>query len=110
MVRRVTKAISKTRARGAAGPPGPQGPPGRPGKDGKDGVSPPPRFRVVRSSTDGGMAKPAMCAVDETMMSATGIAKMSRSLAVCAPHRVESEPESLPAVSQRPGVAEVCRQ
>lgn len=56
---------------GAAGPVGPQGPPGPSGKDGKDGVSPPPQFRVVRSSSDGGMANPAMCAVDEIVVSAT---------------------------------------
>lgn len=59
---------------GAAGPPGPQGPIGPGGKDGKDGVSPPPQFRVVRSSSDGAMAKPAMCGVDEIVVSATCIA------------------------------------
>jgi hypothetical protein len=60
---------------GPAGSAGPQGPPGPPGKDGKDGVSPPPQFRVVRSSTDGGMAKPAICAIDEVMVSATCLSK-----------------------------------
>jgi hypothetical protein len=60
---------------GPAGSAGPPGPPGPPGKDGKDGVSPPLQFRVVRSSTDGGMAKPAICAVDEVMVSATCLSK-----------------------------------
>lgn len=60
---------------GPAGSPGPQGPPGRPGKDGRDGVSPAPQFRVVRSSADGAMTNPAICAVDEVMVSATCISK-----------------------------------
>jgi Collagen triple helix repeat (20 copies) len=60
---------------GPAGSAGPQGPPGPPGKDGKDGLSPPPQFRIVRSSTDGGMAKPAICALDEVMVSATCLSK-----------------------------------
>ena len=60
---------------GAAGPAGPQGPQGAPGKDGRDGVSPPPQFRVVRSATDGAMSKPAMCDVDEIMVSATCLTK-----------------------------------
>jgi hypothetical protein len=60
---------------GAAGPPGPQGPQGAPGKDGRDGVSPPQQFRVVRSATDGGMAKPALCDVDEMLVSATCVTK-----------------------------------
>ena len=58
---------------GAAGAPGQQGqpgPPGAPGKDGKDAVAP-PQFRVVRSSNDGGTPKPALCGVDEVMVSAT---------------------------------------
>jgi hypothetical protein len=70
--------------KGDAGPPGQQGqngqqgPEGKPGRDGKDGVSPPPpvQFRVVRSATDGGMAKPALCAVDEIMVSATCLSKL----------------------------------
>lgn len=57
--------------RGDAGPPGPQGPAGPPGKDGRDGVSPPPQFRVVRGGLDGGISKPAMCAPEEVMVSAT---------------------------------------
>jgi hypothetical protein len=67
--------------KGDAGPPGQQGqngqqgPAGKPGQDGKDGVSPPPQFRVVRSAEDGGMAKPAMCSVDEIMVSATCLSK-----------------------------------
>jgi hypothetical protein len=67
--------------KGDAGPPGPQGengkqgPEGKPGQNGKDGVSPPPQFRVVRSAADGGMANPAMCSVDEIMVSATCLSK-----------------------------------
>jgi collagen triple helix repeat protein len=63
--------------RGDAGPPGPtgstgpQGPAGPPGKDGRDGVSPPPQFRVVRGGVDGGISKPATCAAEEIMVSAT---------------------------------------
>lgn len=60
---------------GAAGPPGPQGPQGAPGKDGRDGVSPPQQFRVVRSAIDHGMAKPALCDVDEVLVSATCLTK-----------------------------------
>src|SRR5277367_1265329 len=60
---------------GAAGPPGPQGPPGPAGKNGENGVSPPPQFRVVRSSSDGGVSRPAMCGVDEVMVSATCLSK-----------------------------------
>lgn|SRR5689334_16254566 len=59
---------------GAAGPPGPQGSAGPPGKDGKDGVSPPQQFRVVRSSSEGGVANSAMCGVDEVLVSATCVA------------------------------------
>lgn len=58
---------------GAAGAPGQQGQPGPPGpagKDGKDAVAP-PQFRVVKSSNDGGVPKPALCAPDEMMVSAT---------------------------------------
>jgi len=63
--------------RGDAGPPGPTGSPGPqgqagpPGKDGRDGVSPPPQFRVVRGGLDGGISKPATCAAEEIMVSAT---------------------------------------
>jgi Collagen triple helix repeat (20 copies) len=60
---------------GSPGSPGPQGSPGAPGKDGRDGVSPPPQFRVVRSSIDGAMTKPAMCAIDEVMVSAMCLSK-----------------------------------
>jgi hypothetical protein len=56
---------------GAAGPAGPQGPQGPAGKNGENGVSPPPQFRVVRSTSDGGVSKPALCGVDEIMVSAT---------------------------------------
>lgn len=58
---------------GAAGAPGRQGQPGPagpPGKDGKDAVAP-PQFRVVRSSNEGGVPKPALCSADEVMVSAT---------------------------------------
>jgi Collagen triple helix repeat (20 copies) len=55
---------------GAAGPQGPQGPAG------KDGVSPPAPFRVVRSTSENGMPKEAMCAVDEVMVSATCMSKL----------------------------------
>ena len=58
---------------GVPGPPGPAGPQGPPGKD---GVSPPPQFRVVRSSVEDGLAKPAMCAADEVMVSATCLSKI----------------------------------
>jgi hypothetical protein len=61
---------------GAAGPPGPQGPAGAPGKDGKDGVSPPAQFRVVRSTADGAMSKPAMCDVSEVIVSAMCVSKL----------------------------------
>jgi hypothetical protein len=58
---------------GPAGPPGPQGPAGPPGKDGRDGISPPSQFRVVSGAADGGIVKPAMCATEEVMVSATCI-------------------------------------
>jgi Collagen triple helix repeat (20 copies) len=61
---------------GAAGSPGTPGPQGPQGLAGKDGVSPPPQFRVVRSSSENGMAKEAMCAVDEVMVSATCMSKL----------------------------------
>ena len=60
---------------GPAGATGPQGPPGSPGKNGENGVSPPPQFRVVRSSSDGGVSRPAMCSADEVMVSATCLSK-----------------------------------
>jgi Collagen triple helix repeat (20 copies) len=62
-------------AAGPAGLPGPAGPQGPAGKNGENGVSPPPQFRVVRSSSDGGVSRPAMCAVEEVMVSATCISK-----------------------------------
>ncbi len=58
---------------GSPGGPGPQGPQG---PAGKDGVSPPAPFRVVRSASENGMAKEAMCAVEEVMVSATCISKL----------------------------------
>ena len=61
---------------GPAGATGPQGAPGFPGKNGENGVSPPPQFRVVRSSSDGGVSRPAMCSVDEVMVSATCLSKV----------------------------------
>jgi Collagen triple helix repeat (20 copies) len=60
---------------GPAGATGAQGPPGTPGKNGENGVSPPPQFRVVRSSSEGGVSRPAMCSVDEVMVSATCLSK-----------------------------------
>jgi hypothetical protein len=62
-------------AAGPAGPAGPQGPQGAAGKNGENGSSPPPQFRVVRSSAEGGVSRPAMCGVDEVMVSATCISK-----------------------------------
>ena len=62
-----------TGAAGAAGQQGQPGPPGPPGKNGKDAVAP-PQFRVVKSSNDGGVPKPALCGVDEVMVSATCVA------------------------------------
>ena len=59
---------------GPAGPPGPQGPQGPPGPrgdKGEDGVSPPPQFRVVRSSSEGAISRPALCSAEEVMVSAT---------------------------------------
>jgi hypothetical protein len=61
---------------GAAGSPGKEGAQGPQGPAGKDGVSPPPQFRVVRSTSENGMAKEAMCAVDEVMVSATCMSKL----------------------------------
>jgi hypothetical protein len=61
---------------GAAGSPGAPGPQGPQGPAGRDGVSPPAQFRVVRSTSDNGMAKEAMCAVDEVMVSATCMSKL----------------------------------
>jgi hypothetical protein len=59
-----------TGAAGAAGQQGQPGPPGPAGKDGKDAVAP-QQFRVVRSSNDAGVPKPALCGADEVMVSAT---------------------------------------
>jgi Collagen triple helix repeat (20 copies) len=61
---------------GAAGSPGAAGPQGPAGPAGKDGLSPPPQFRVVRSTSDSGIAKEAMCAVEEVMVSATCMSKL----------------------------------
>jgi hypothetical protein len=61
---------------GAAGSPGAAGPQGPQGPAGKDGVSPPAQFRVVRSTSENGMPKEAMCAVDEVMVSATCMSKL----------------------------------
>jgi hypothetical protein len=58
---------------GAPGPPGPGGPQG---SSGKDGVSPPPQFRVVRSSVRNGPAKTAMCAADDVMVSPTCLSRV----------------------------------
>jgi hypothetical protein len=62
-------------AAGPAGPPGPQGPQGPAGKNGENGTSPPPQFRVVRSSSEGSVSRSAMCGIDEVMVSATCISK-----------------------------------
>ena len=85
---------------GSAGPAGPQGPPGPAGKNGENGVSPPQQFRVVRSSAEGGISKPAMCGVDEVMVSATCLSKTGEvnqapstigdTGAACTPARGES--------------------
>jgi hypothetical protein len=86
---------------GPAGPSGPQGPPGPAGKNGENGVSPPPQFRVVRSSSDGGVSRPAMCGIDEIMVSATCLSKtgsadqapktLNDSGATCDPRPGQSE-------------------
>ena len=60
---------------GPAGPPGPPGPIGPPGKNGENGVSPPPQFHVVHASSEAGISRPAMCGVDEVMVSATCLSK-----------------------------------
>jgi hypothetical protein len=60
---------------GTAGSPGSPGPQGPPGKNGENGVSPPPQFRVVRASSEGAVSRPAMCGVDEVVVSATCISK-----------------------------------
>jgi hypothetical protein len=62
-------------ATGPAGPPGPQGPQGAAGKNGENGISPPPQFRVVRSSSEGGVSRTAMCGIDEVMVSATCLSR-----------------------------------
>lgn len=71
---------------GSPGPPGPQGPPGPPGKAGENGVSPPPPFRVVRSTREGGISRPAMCAADEVMVCATCLSRTGS--VTQAPHTV----------------------
>jgi hypothetical protein len=60
---------------GPAGPPGPQGPQGPAGKNGENGVSPPQQFRVVRASPENGLSRPAMCSVDEVLVSATCLSR-----------------------------------
>jgi hypothetical protein len=60
---------------GLAGPAGLQGPQGVPGKNGENGLTPPPQFRVVRSSASGVVSEPASCGADEVMVSATCISK-----------------------------------
>jgi collagen triple helix repeat protein len=60
---------------GPAGPPGAQGPQGPAGKNGENGVSPPPQFRVVRATPENGLSRPAMCSVDEAMVSATCLSR-----------------------------------
>jgi hypothetical protein len=97
---------------GAAGSPGPQGPPGPAGKNGENGVSPPPQFRVVRSSSDGGVSRPAMCGIDEVMVSATCLSKtgsanqapktVTDSGAACDPRPGESDlPEAVVLCAKR---------
>ncbi len=86
---------------GANGAPGPQGPQGPAGKNGENGVSPPPQFRVVRSTSDGGFSQPAMCGSDEVMVSATCLSQtgsvntapktISDTGAACDPKPGESE-------------------
>jgi len=84
---------------GAEGPPGPQGPIGPSGKDGQNGVSPPPQFRVVRSSSDGGVS---MCGIDEVMVSATCFSKIGS--ADQAPKTIG---DSGAACEPRPGQSDV---
>jgi hypothetical protein len=87
---------------GPNGPPGPQGPQGSPGKNGENGVSPPPQFRVVRASPDGGVSRPAMCGMDEVMVSATCLSKTGS---------VEQAPKTITdsgaACDPRPGQSDV---
>src|ERR1700721_4282550 len=54
---------------GPAGPAGPIGAQGPAGEDGKDGVTPPPQFRVVGGSAEGGVCKPALVGTAEAMFS-----------------------------------------
>ena len=61
---------------GPAGSPGTPGPQGPQGPAGKDGVSPPAQYRVVRSTSENGMSKAAMCEVDEVIVSATCMSKI----------------------------------
>jgi hypothetical protein len=84
---------------GPAGPPGPQGPAG---KNGENGVSPPPQFRVVRSSSDGGVSRPAMCGIDEVMVSATCLSKTGS-----ADQAPKTLGDSGAACDPRPGQSEV---
>jgi hypothetical protein len=97
---------------GPAGSPGPQGIPGAPGKNGENGVSPPPQFRVVRSSAEGGVSRPAMCSVEEVMVSATCLSKtgsvsqaprtVSDSGAACDPRPGQSDvPEAVVLCAKR---------
>jgi len=87
---------------GSEGATGPQGPSGSPGKNGENGVSPPPQFRVVRSSSDAGVSRPAMCSVDEVMVSATCLSKAGS---------VNQPPKTIPdsgaACDPRPGQSDV---
>jgi hypothetical protein len=87
---------------GPDGPPGPQGPQGPPGKNGENGVSPPPQFRVVRSSSDGGVSRPAMCGVDEVMVSATCLSKTGS-----ADQAPKTLGDSGAACDPRPGQSEI---
>lgn len=87
---------------GPAGPAGPQGPQGAAGKNGENGVSPPPQFRVVRSSPDGGVSRPAMCGIDEVLVSATCLSKTGS-----ADQAPKTLGDSGAACDPRPGQSEV---
>lgn len=86
---------------GPAGPPGLQGPQGPAGKNGENGVSPPQHFRVVRASPENGLSRPAMCSVDEVLVSATCLSRtgsveqtpktISNSGAACDPRPNQSD-------------------
>jgi hypothetical protein len=69
-------------------------------------------FRVVRSSSDGGVSRPAMCGVDEVMVSATCLSKtgsasqapktITDSGAACDPHPGQSDvPEAVVLCARR---------